>query len=119
MRATRVAGKQDASCGQTSLERDHVAVSPRAGSVSTIGPLLVIPILTFGTASLTIMQSKCQVPADFYRCSGVLLPRHRWCVLAMCIRWVSRGDICFKSAALGFINYPDFNFFIQMHRRIA
>jgi hypothetical protein len=57
MRATRVAGKQGALCGQTSLERDHAAVSPRAGSVSTIGPLLVIAVLTFGTVSVRIRRS--------------------------------------------------------------
>jgi hypothetical protein len=58
MRATSVAGKQGTSFGQTLLERDHVAVSPRAGSVSTIGPLLVIPILTSGTFSVTIPRSR-------------------------------------------------------------
>jgi hypothetical protein len=40
------------------LERDHAAVSPRAGSVSTIGPLLVISILTFGTVRLKIMRNR-------------------------------------------------------------
>jgi hypothetical protein len=62
MRATSVAGKQGTSCGQTLLERDHVAVSPRARSVSTIGPLPVIPILTFGTVSVSIaIQPACNV----------------------------------------------------------
>jgi hypothetical protein len=60
MRATWVAGKQGASCGQTSLERDHVAVSPRAESVSTIGPLMVIPILTSGMDGGTIYGSRAQ-----------------------------------------------------------
>jgi hypothetical protein len=35
-----------------------VAVSPRSGSVSTIGPLLVIPILTSGVVSVTISRSR-------------------------------------------------------------
>jgi hypothetical protein len=58
MHATRVAGKQGASCKQTLLKRDHAAVSPCAGWVSTIAALRVLPILTSGADEVRFIAHK-------------------------------------------------------------